>query len=547
MTHTKRFWKAYTTFLSILASYFVFALWKKIVGEARLQEATERLHRKNARRIETAILELKGLFIKMGQMLSIMSNFLPPAFTEGLERLQDDVPPHPYEAIEKRFLEEFQKTPLEIFQKFEEAPIASASLGQVHVAYLKDGTKVAVKVQYPEIDAVVRDDLVILRRIFAILHLLLPAYGLKSVFEEISEVVLKELDYHVEAHNIEMFRKNFAGQDTILFPEVFPELSSKKILTQRFVEGFKVTSVPQIEKEGIDPHDVATRLIHAFCKQIFIDGHYHADPHPGNILIRRSDGRLQIILLDFGATATISETMRRGITSFAEGLIRRDTKLLAAAMREMGFVARKDNFDPFEDLVEYFYSKLANLKIENFRKLNLSEIHNLEDILELKKLKISFKDLMNSFHVPKDWILLERTLLLAMGLCAHLAPTLNPIEIVLPYVEQFVLKDRTFTEMVVDLTKQVVLSYIQLPHELHKTLKRLNEGNLSVESKGLEKHTRQMYALGHQFLYGFLGLGLAGFSYYWREQGIEDWARYGLYGAGFFGAALLISFMRNRL
>ncbi|QQR80214.1 MAG: AarF/ABC1/UbiB kinase family protein [Deltaproteobacteria bacterium] len=547
MTYTKRFWKAYTTFLSILFSYLIFSFWKKIFGEMRLQEASEKLHRKNARRIEKAILELKGLFIKMGQMLSIMSNFLPPAFTEGLERLQDDVPPHPYAAIEKRFLEEFQKTPKEIFQKFEETPIASASLGQVHVAYLKDGTKVAVKVQYPEIDEIVKDDLVILRRIFAVLHLILPAYGLKSVFEEISEVVLKELDYQVEAQNIEAFRKNFADQKTILFPEVFSELSSKKVLTQKFVEGFKVSSVQQIEKEGLDSREIATQLIHAFCKQIFIDGLYHADPHPGNILIRKQDGSLQIILLDFGATATISENMRHGITSFAEGLIRRDTKLLASAMREMGFVARQDSFDPFEDLVEYFYSKLANLKIENFRKLNISEIHNLEDILELKKLKISFRDLMNSFHVPKDWILLERTLLLAMGLCAHLAPTLNPIEIVLPYVEQFVLKDRTFTEVVVELTKQVVLSYIQLPHELHKTLKRLNDGTLSMESKGLERHTRQMYALGHQFLYGFLSLASLGLSFHWGGQGFSDYSAYALYGAGFFTSVLVISFFRNRL
>ncbi len=239
--------------------------------------------------------------------------------------------------------------------------------------------------------------------------------------------------------------------------------------------------------------------------------------------------------------------MKQGITTFAEGLIKRDTKMLASAMRDMGFVARQDGFAPFEDLVEYFYSKLANLKIENFRKLNISEMHNLEDILELKKLKISFKDLMNSFHVPKDWILLERTLLLVMGLCAHLAPTMNPIEIVLPYVEQFVLKDRTFTEMVVELSKQVILSYIQLPHELQKTLRRLNDGTLTMESKGMEKHTKQMYALGHQFLFGLMSLIAAGFSMHWHHTGYEEWSQYALYGSGFLGALLLISLVKNRL
>src|SRR4030095_6181829 len=121
-------------------------------------------------------------------MLSIMSNFLPEDLTQGLEGLQDAVPAHPYAAIEERFRQEFQKTPLEMFEAFESEPIASASLGQVHVARLKDGTKVAVKVQYPEIDEIVKSDLKTLKRIFGILHLFFPVYGLKSVYQEIAEV-----------------------------------------------------------------------------------------------------------------------------------------------------------------------------------------------------------------------------------------------------------------------------------------------------------------------------------------------------------------------
>ena len=267
MTYSKRFFKAYTTFLSILGSYFFLSLQKKIFGELRLQDKTQKLHRQNARKIEKSILELKGLFIKMGQMLSIMSNFLPPAFTEGLEGLQDAVPPHPYKAIEARFQEEFGRSPKEIFKEFSETPIASASLGQVHVAYLKDGTKVAVKVQYPEIDQIVKDDLVILRRIFAVLHLLLPSYGLKSVFEEISEVVLKELDYKIEAQNIALFQQNFSDQPTMIFPDVFPEISSSKIITLRFIDGIKVSSTADFSKTEIDAVQVATQLIHAFCSK----------------------------------------------------------------------------------------------------------------------------------------------------------------------------------------------------------------------------------------------------------------------------------------
>lgn len=544
-----RFLKAYWTVFAILSSYSFFMLQQIILGKARMQERVVLVHRKNARRIEKSILELKGLFIKMGQMLSIMSNFLPEAFTQGLEGLQDSVPPHPYEAIEKRFLEEFRKTPRELYAEFEEVPVASASLGQVHVATLKDGTKVAVKVQYPEIDDIVRSDVKTLKRIFGLLHLIFPAYGLKNVYEEIADVILKELDYTFEGKNLETLKKNFEKETDFVFPDVFWEFSSKRIITLRFMEGIKISSVEEFRKGDINPTDLATRIIHAYCKQIFIDGIYHADPHPGNILVRKGpDGQgFKIILLDFGATACVSQRMRHGMTAFAEGLIKRDTRLLANAVREMGFVARQDTFEPFEQLVDYFYEKLSNIKIQNFKNLNINQFHNIEDLIELRKINISFRDLMTSFHIPKDWILMERTLLLTMGLCAHLDPKLNPFEIVLPYVEKTVLKDRTFSEVVIEVVKQIILSYLHLPQEVQKTLRRLNEGTIEVRSRDLPHHTKKLYVLGHQMLYGFLGIAGVFLSIYCKDKGLLEYGDYSLYGAGFFGILLLGSFFRNRV
>jgi predicted unusual protein kinase regulating ubiquinone biosynthesis (AarF/ABC1/UbiB family) len=278
MSRRLRFLKAYWSVFIILSSYFVLSLQKKLLGEGWAQDKTALVHRRNARRIERSILELKGLFIKMGQMLSIMSNFLPEALTQGLEGLQDSVPPHPYEAIEKRFQEEFGKNPRELFARFEDTPIASASLGQVHVAYLKDGTKVAVKVQYPEIDEIVKSDLKTLKRIFGLLHLFFPVYGLRSVYGEIAEVILRELDYNYEGKNLEVLKKNFETEADFLFPDVYWDLSSEKILTLRFMEGTKISYLDELKRQGIDSGVVARRIIHAYCKQIFIDGVYHADP-----------------------------------------------------------------------------------------------------------------------------------------------------------------------------------------------------------------------------------------------------------------------------
>ncbi|MBI2083874.1 MAG: AarF/ABC1/UbiB kinase family protein [Deltaproteobacteria bacterium] len=540
---TPRFLRAYWLFLVVLTSYLLVWVKKRILGEGWMKPRISEIHRRNARRIERTILDLKGLFIKVGQMLSIMSNFLPDELRSGLEGLQDAVPPHPYPAIEKRFLQEFSKRPLDLFRSFEEKPIASASLGQVHVAYLADGTKVAVKVQYPEIEKIVRSDLKTLKRIFGLLHLFFPAYGLRQVYAEIAQVIQQELDYQYEAKNLEAIRKNFEKEEDFLFPDIFWDLSTKRILTLRFMEGIKVSAVDELKAQKIDPTTIATKIIHAYCKQIFLDGVYHADPHPGNLLVQDNG---KIILVDFGAIATVSEPMRKGMARFAEGLIKRDTRILADAMRQMGFVAREEGMEPFEGLIDYFYGKLSNLKIESFKDLNVSGIQSLEEILELKKLKINFKDLMGSFHVPKDWVLLERTMLLVFGLSSHLDPKLNPMEIVLPYVERFVLQDKPISEVVVSLTKEVALSYLQLPREIHRSLQRLHAGELSFKSPELKAQTQKIYLLGHQILYGLLFLGGLFLGLRFEEVGFVAESRYAYGGGGLFGFVLLLSLIKNR-
>ncbi|OGQ65784.1 MAG: hypothetical protein A3F89_00755 [Deltaproteobacteria bacterium RIFCSPLOWO2_12_FULL_50_11] len=543
-----RLLRAYTTTLVILHSYGWLGIFRLIVGRDRLREKTLKVHQKNVRRIEKTILSLKGLFIKVGQMLSIMTTFLPESFTEGLQGLQDAVPPHPYSAIEDRFLKDFGKKPTEVFKSFDSRPIASASLGQVHVARLKDDTKVAVKVQYPEIDQIVSQDLRILRRIFYLLHLIFPTYGLKEVYQEIAEIVQKELDYAYEGKNLEMMRENFKTEKDILFPDVYWEYSTSKILTLKFMEGTKVSHLTNLRALGIDTRDVATKIIHSYCKQIFIDGVYHADPHPGNILIQKgkSGHEAKIVLVDFGATARISDQMRQGMTSFVEGLIKRDTRLISASLREMGFVARPDVQEPIDRLVEYFYDKLRNVKIDDWSKIDITKFKHFEDVLEIRKLNISFRDLMGSFHVPKDWILLERAIILAIGVCASLDPALNPAGIVLPYVEKFVLQDRSLSEVIITATKELGMSYLQLPQEIYKTLAKINEGKVKIDLPDVERLSKKLYILGHQLIYGFFAslLGLMGWGLLQGSR--EDLGRYFLYGSGFFFFVLMISFLKNR-
>jgi predicted unusual protein kinase regulating ubiquinone biosynthesis (AarF/ABC1/UbiB family) len=542
-----RLYKAYHMTFKVMMSYLWLGVKNKLFGDGRMRSVRELCHRRNARRIEKTISELKGLFIKVGQTLSIMTNFLPPALTEGLEGLQDDVPAHSYDEIEERFQQEFGKGPKEMFQDFEEAPIASASLGQVHRAKLADGTLVAVKVQYPEIDKVVAVDLRIMKRIFGLLHFFFPGYGMKEVYLEIADMVAQELDYQYEGKNLEEVKENFREDPDFLFPDVFWDHSTTKILTLRFMEGIKITEAKQLQAKGVDLRALAEMLIRGYCKQIFEDGVYHADPHPGNLMVQvRPDGSFKIILVDFGAIARINEKMKAGITLFAEGLIKKDTRILSNARRQMGFVAREDEEEAFDRLVEYFYSKLSSLKVENFKELNLQQFHNIEDLIELKKLNISFSDLMNSFHVPRDWVLLERTLLLALGLTSHLDPKLNPIEIILPYAETFVLKDKSLSDVVLGISKDVAMAYLMLPQEIQKALRLLNKGELAIKNPDVAAQSMRLVAVAQQAVYASIALVALGLGHYLHQSGSEILGRYHYYGAGTFSLIWLWAWVRGK-
>jgi ubiquinone biosynthesis protein len=320
-----RFLRAYFTTFVVLSSYLWVRLVARFVSPETVQSMLAARHPKNARRIEQTILTLQGIFIKVGQLISIMTNFLPEEFRKGLEGLQDQVPPRPYQDIAKRIREELSQDPEEIFAEFSHTPVSSASIGQVHIARLKNGDKVAVKVQYPEIDEIVNIDLKTLKRIIRIVQFFLPYKGLDVYYREIKQMILRELDFTEEAKNLERIQLNFQGDRHIVFPTVYHEYSTQRVMTTSFMEGQKISDLKHIEQLGINRKELAKQIVEAYCKMVFSDGIYHADPHPGNILIR-PDGT--ICLLDFGAVAEISERMHRGMISFWEALLRNDTARL---------------------------------------------------------------------------------------------------------------------------------------------------------------------------------------------------------------------------
>ena len=510
-----RFVRAYTTTFIVIASYMWFAVRARVLGRAWRDSQVSEIHTRNARRVFATILRLQGLFIKVGQLLSILANFLPSEFRAELETLQDQVPPRPYEEIAERLENELGAS-MKLIATLEREPMASASLGQVHATRLVDGRRVAVKVQHRDIDRIVRLDLATIRRILHIVQWFVPVQGMDAYYHQVKAVLSHELDFVLEADNIEKIARNFAGDDRVVFPKPVRELCTGRVLTTTFVEGVKVSDVRALDALGVDKRDVAERLVRLYCQMIFVDGTYHADPHPGNLLVRR-DGA--IVLLDFGAVAELSPQMREGIPEFLEGVLRRDTDRLIKSLRKMGFISRTSDEAVGEKIIEYFHRRFheeVRLDSFNLKDIRIDPQRGFENLLDLRRMNIGLRELSGTFHVPKDWVLLERTLLLLYGCCSLLDPELNPVAIIQPYLRDFVLGNRDFAQIAVETVKDMAMSAMTLPEDLRRYLAKANRGELQVHVRGLHEGARTMYAATRQLIYTAVGL-FAG------VEAIESW------------------------
>ncbi|HEX7508753.1 MAG TPA: AarF/UbiB family protein [Polyangia bacterium] len=511
----RRLLRAYFVTMQVVLSYTLYSLRRRLRNSEKAEQLADQVHRKNARRVLAAIVDLQGLFIKVGQLISVMANLLPEAFRKELETLQDSVPPRPFSEVAIRLREEFGgKSAQEIFAEFDESPVASASIGQVHVARLRSGEKVAVKVQYPDIETIVATDLRALKRISRLAGRMLPDWGWDVIYGEIQKMVLAELDYRQEAEAMATIAGNFTGRSDVQIPRVFADYSTGRVLITQWVDGVKVGDLAGIAKAGIDRMKAARLCIEAYCKQIFVDGVYHADPHPGNLLLATGAGGGSdpvLVFLDFGATARISPGMRKGIVSFLQGAVTRDVGRIVEAMKEMGFISRHADHEVFDRVIQHFYEHFrSHMRFQQFSTGTISAGLDLRGqistLFDLRQLNVSLSDLRDAFHVPREWVLLERTLLLLLGVCTTLAPELNPAEVIQPYVDRFILGERKeWSETVLETAREAALAAFALPSELGRFLNLVTRGDIQVRVRRFEESAGALYALGHQLLWGFLG------------------------------------------
>ena len=546
--------KAYRVTFRVLASYLALRLRRPFLGVAGYRQRLMERHRVNARRVERAILELDGLFIKVGQLISILANFLPEEFRRELEGLQDSIPARPVEEIVERIEREFGRGPESLFAYWNPQPMASASLAQVHEARLHDGRRVAVKVQHADIDEIAQLDLTAIRRILAIAQFFTRLRGLESYHSEISAMIREELDFRKEAEHIATIGSRFVNDPMVGFPVVVPELSTEKVLTTELVEATKVTDLLELERRGVDRPALAQRILTAYCQMIFVDGVYHADPHPGNILVR-DDG--SIVFVDFGAVGELSHEMKEGIPQFLEGVIKRDASRITASLRRMGFVARVTDDGraaPEEDVAErvitYFQRRfLEQVSLESFslKDVQVDVRAKTEMLADLRKLDVSFRELTQTFQVPKDWVLLERTVLLLLGLCTTLDPAMAPMRTIQPYLQEFVLgRDQDWVSLVRSAVKDMALSVLTLPEGVNRLVARANRGELEVRVQGLRESADLVYAAAQQLVFGVLAAGAGVIAYLARVRGDRLMATSSALAAALFLMGVLRSMWKAR-
>ncbi|MCD6521603.1 2-polyprenylphenol 6-hydroxylase [Candidatus Calescamantes bacterium] len=374
-------------------------------------------------RVRKVLEELGPTFIKLGQILSTRPDLVPLEFCEEFKKLQDKAPVFEYEKA-KKIVEEELKCPIdELFDEFSVKPIAAASLSQVHSGKLKTGEKVIVKVQRPNVERIIKQDIEILYTLAKLAEKYIEEsklYNPVEIVDEFRKAILKEIDFNTEANNIDRFRRNFKGDDTVYIPKVFHDLSTKRILIIEKIEGIKVTDVEKIEKSGLDKKKIAINGANAVLKQIFVDGFFHADPHPGNIFVLDNN---RIAFLDFGMVGRIDEETKSQFANILQAIIERDASTIIESFIALGMVEEDMDIKKLEldvaDLIDRYYEvPLKELRMERL----VGEIINVVS--------------ENRIKVPPNLYLLAKTLITVESIGRELDPDFNMITKIRPFVKK---------------------------------------------------------------------------------------------------------------
>lgn len=389
-------------------------------GRAGVQE-------KQAVWLRDKLIELGPTFIKIGQSMGTRADLLPLPFVKALGELQDNVPAFSNDIAFARIEKELGRRINEVYAEFEVTPVAAASLGQVYRARLFSGEEVAVKVQRPNLEATVGGDLEILKKVADFAERfpqLNENADWPGMLREFNETIREEMDYSAEGRNAERFRENFTNWSNIQVPAIYWNATTSKVLTMEFIHGTKVTDLAEQERLGISPAKVNRLLIKTYLKQLLEDGFFHADPHPGNLLVR-PDGRLAFF--DFGMVGRITPQLQAKMIDAFFHVVAKDPAGIAQDLIDLDFMKPGTNPNVVRPVVEKMFEFHLNLKLKD---------------VNFKELTYDLADVMYDypFRLPSNFTYIMRALMTLEGIGIITDPEFNFFETAKPYAKEFMLR-----------------------------------------------------------------------------------------------------------
>jgi predicted unusual protein kinase regulating ubiquinone biosynthesis (AarF/ABC1/UbiB family) len=386
-------------------------------------------NQESAQAIYDAAIELRGLILKGCQFIGSRADVLPPEYVRTLSQLQDRVPPKPFAVVRETVESELDTSLEESFAHFEEAPIASASLAQVHRAELHSGETVAVKVQYPEIAKLVRSDLSNLRVLFRAVGVLERDFDLMPLVDELGAQMPLELNFVNEAQNAETIAHFYDGREDVHVPRVHWEYTTRRVLVSDFVPGIKISDATALRAAGVDPNAIMKTLIEAYCEQILTHGFFHADPHPGNLIVQPAGGELErprLVFVDFGLAKELPGPFRHGILELTSALVQGSAERMAVALHELGFETREGGVDALHDIAKVVLDSAIRLRQQTWVGRDVARKAGEELPRMIRENPI--------VRVPSHIVLLGRVIGLLSGLGRSLEARIDMLQTILPYV-----------------------------------------------------------------------------------------------------------------
>ncbi len=507
-------------FVRILVSVIFWDIVLPRIGLGRWSRNTRSARmRKIAIRYRSLAVAMGGVLIKVGQFLSARVDVMPSEVTDELMYLQDEVPSEPFPEIRALAEAEFGMPLLEKYVEFDETPLAAASLGQAHLAKIHisrqeaealgtrgvdeqevDGViyPVVVKVQRPNIENIIATDLAAIRTVGGWIKRYPPIRkraNIPGLISEFTRTLYEEIDYLAEGKNAETFAANFRGVQGVLVPKVIWTHTTKCVLTLQDVRGIKITDYDQITAAGIDKSEVAARLIDTYLKQIFEDGFFHADPHPGNLFVKAIENPEEpnaehkewiLTFIDFGMVGRMRPEIRAGLRELLVGIGLQDATRVVKSYQILGILLPGADIELLEKAESAMFKRFWGKGMDELRNINIEEVNDFA---------YEFRDILYEmpFQLPQDLIFLGRAIGILSGMCTGLDPSINVFSSLGPFSQKIIAEEtqhdwRYWVTEAGNVARQV----LTLPIRADALITRLERGELNVRDPQLNENVKRL-------------------------------------------------------